>query len=69
MTTKIIKTEEAYRKAINQAELLAARDPEIGSKEAELLELLALLIEDFERKNFKFDVRSEEHTSELQSPC
>lgn len=56
MTTKIIKTEEAYRKAINQAELLAARDPEIGSKEAELLELLALLIEDFERKNFKFDV-------------
>jgi HTH-type transcriptional regulator / antitoxin HigA len=55
MHIRIIRTEDAYRTALAHVEQLAMQDPEHGSKEAEELELLALLIEDFEKKHYSFD--------------
>jgi HTH-type transcriptional regulator/antitoxin HigA len=56
MNPRIIKTDNEYQDAINKAAVLAMRDPANGTHEAEKLELLALLIEDYERKHFNFDV-------------
>lgn len=55
MHIRIIRTQDAYRTALAHVEQLAMQDPEHGSKEAEELELLALLIEDFEKKHYSFD--------------
>lgn len=56
MNPRIIKTDNEYQDAINRAAILAMQDPAVGTHEAEQLELLALLIEDYERKHFNFDV-------------
>lgn len=54
MEPRIIKTEEQYRRYLREVEQLAARDPDIKSKEGGRLELLAKLVEDFERERFQF---------------
>lgn len=56
MELRVIKSDDDYHRVLQEAEVLVAHDPEIGSKEAEKLELLTLLIEDFERRQFPFDV-------------
>jgi len=52
---RIIKTEDAYREALARVEVLALLDPDLGSAEADQLEVLSLLVEDYERKNYTFD--------------
>jgi HTH-type transcriptional regulator / antitoxin HigA len=54
MVFKVIKTREEHEQALAEAERLVALDPEDGTSEAERLELLALLIEDFEKRTFSF---------------
>lgn len=55
MDIKVIKSDDQYRTMLHEAERLVSLDPELGSEEAERLELISVLIEDFEKKNFPFD--------------
>ncbi len=54
MELRIIKTEDQYQRYLKEIEVLAADDPDLRSKEGGRLELLAKLIEDYERERFKF---------------
>lgn len=54
MEPRIIKTNEQYRRYLAEAAKLAVRDPEARSKEGGRLELLAKLIEDFEKVRYNF---------------
>ena len=54
MEPRIIKSNEQYRRYLAEAAKLAARDPEARSKEGGRLELLAKLIEDFEKERYNF---------------
>ncbi len=54
MELRIIKTNEQHRRYVAEAARLAARDPEARSREGGRLELLAKLIEDFEKERYKF---------------
>lgn len=56
METKVIKAEKDYLSFLHEAEHLVASDPILGSKDAERLELLALLLEDFEKRHFPFEI-------------
>lgn len=52
---KIIKTEEQYRAYRAEVERLAAGDPALGTLDGDRLELLAKLVEDYEKERFRFD--------------
>ena len=53
MEIHTIKTEEDYEKALSVIDmLLSARS---GSEEAERLELISILVEDYENKHYKID--------------
>lgn len=54
MEPRVIKTEEQYRHFLREVELLAAQDPDPVSAEGGRLELLAKLVEDYEKARFKF---------------
>ncbi len=56
MEPKIINTEEQYRKALKEVDHLIALDPLPGTSEADRLELLAKLIEIYEKEHFHFDL-------------
>jgi len=56
MDMKVIKSDQEYHAALEEAERLVALDPKLATKEAERLELLTLLVEDFEKRSFPFDV-------------
>lgn len=56
MEPKVIKNFSEYHSMLQEAERLVALDPDPVSEDAERLELLSLLIEDFEKRNFQFDV-------------
>lgn len=51
MDIKIIKSTEDYERAMVRFSALMALDPAVGSKENNELELLALVVEDYERKS------------------
>jgi HTH-type transcriptional regulator/antitoxin HigA len=53
---KIVKTEEQYRAYLAEVERLAADDPTPGTPDGDRLELLAKLVEDFEKERFKFEL-------------
>ena len=53
MDVKVIKTEEDYNKAMNIIDSLI--DSPVGSEEAERLELLSILVEDYENKHYKIE--------------
>lgn len=55
MELRVIRSADEYHLVLQEAERLVARDPAVGSKDAEKLELLTLLIEDYERRQFPFD--------------
>lgn len=55
MDARILKTESEYQAALREAERLVALDPISGSKEADRLELLTLLLEDYEKRAFPFE--------------
>jgi HTH-type transcriptional regulator/antitoxin HigA len=50
---KIIKSESDYKTALAAIEKLIDLDPEMGTTEADRLELLALLVQDYESKTAK----------------
>lgn len=52
MTTKILKTTAQYEAALREARRLATLDPAPGTREADDLEVLALLVSEYEAKNF-----------------
>lgn len=49
---KIIKTDAEHRDALAEAKKLVALDPELGTPEADRLELLGLLVEEYEARHF-----------------
>ena len=51
-TTKVLKTRAEYEDALREVRRLAALDPAPGTAEADALEVLTLLVSDFEAKNF-----------------
>ena len=54
MEMRIIKTAEQHRRYLEEARRLAKGDPEPESDEGARLELLAKLIDDYEKERFKF---------------
>lgn len=54
MEPRIIKTEEQYRRYLDEVARLAADDPDADTDEGALLELLAKLVEDYEKARFSF---------------
>ncbi len=54
MEPRIIKTEEQYRRYLSEVERLAAQDPDSASGDGGRLELLAKLVEDYEKARFTF---------------
>lgn len=52
---KIIKTEEQYRTYLAEVDRLASDDPASGTAEGDRLELLAKLVEDYEKARFSFN--------------
>jgi len=52
---KIIKTEEQYQAYLIEVDRLAADDPVPGTAEGDRLELLAKLVEDYEKIRFQFN--------------
>ena len=55
MEPKIIETAEQYREYLSEVERLAGEDPAPGTLEGDRLELLAKLVEDYEKERFPFD--------------
>jgi HTH-type transcriptional regulator / antitoxin HigA len=55
MEPRIVKTAKQHRLCLAEVERLAARDPAPDSRDGVRLELLAKLVEDFEKKRFPFD--------------
>ena len=54
MEPRIIKTEEQYQRYLSEVERLAVHDPDPASVDGGRLELLAKLVEDYEKSRFKF---------------
>jgi HTH-type transcriptional regulator / antitoxin HigA len=54
MKPRIIKTEEQYRHSVAEVARLAANDPDVDSDGGARLELLAKLVEDYEKAHFHF---------------
>jgi HTH-type transcriptional regulator/antitoxin HigA len=54
MDIRIIKTDEQYQEYLNEVGRLAAEDPDPASAEGARLELLAKLVEDYEKGRFPF---------------
>jgi HTH-type transcriptional regulator/antitoxin HigA len=52
MVMSIIKSESEYKALLNEAERLVALDPEPDTADADRLNLITLLIEDFEKRTF-----------------
>lgn len=55
MDPKVIKFEAEYRTFLSEVERLAELDPEPDSPEGLRLELLSLLVEEYEKRHFPFD--------------
>ncbi|MGH9962832.1 MAG: helix-turn-helix domain-containing protein, partial [Pyrinomonadaceae bacterium] len=55
MELRVIKSEDDYHLVLQEAERLVARDPAAGSTDADRLELLTVLIEDYEHRQFPFE--------------
>jgi len=53
MTIKVIKSKSEYETALAAIEDLIDRDPDVGTLEADQLELLTLLVQDYESKTFQ----------------
>ena len=54
MELRIIKTQEQYHRYLEEARRLARRDPAPETSEGGRLELLAKLVEDYEKERFHF---------------
>ena len=54
MEPRIIKTKAQHREALAEVERLVMDDPRLGTPDGDRLELLAKLVEDYERERFPF---------------
>lgn len=54
MTLKVIKTEKDYQKALKRLEVIF--DAKKGSKDSDELELLSLLIDNYEKEKYPIDL-------------
>ncbi len=54
MDIRIIKTKQQYRSYLEEVDRLVALDPDPRTAEGARLELLAKLVEDYEKEHFKF---------------
>src|SRR5688500_8067328 len=54
MEPRIIKTNEQHRRCLEEGEKLAAQDPDPRSADGARLELLAKLVEDYEKSVYRF---------------
>lgn len=54
MDIRIIKTRQQYRRYLKEVDRLVSLDPDPRSAEGARLELLAKLVEDYEKEHFKF---------------
>ena len=54
MELRIIKSDELYRRYLEEARRLVTQDPDPATPEGGRLELLAKLIDDYEKERFKF---------------
>jgi len=52
MTLKLIKNETEYKKALNRVDTLMDINPKLGSKDSDELEVLVMLVEKYEEKNW-----------------
>lgn len=52
---KIIKSEDQYRTYLAEIDRLAGDDPALGTPDGDRLELLAKLVEDYEKERFHFN--------------
>ena len=52
MNLKPIKTEKEYDKALDRVDVLMELDPEMGSEQSDELEILVMLIEKYEEKQW-----------------
>jgi len=52
LAAKIIKTEEQYLEYFNEVNSLIVKSPKLGSSESDRLELLSVLIEDYEKQKY-----------------
>lgn len=52
---KVIKTDTEYREALAELEQLVALDPDPNTPDGDNLELLALLVEEYETEKYKFN--------------
>ena len=55
MEPRIIKTDEQYHRFLSEVERLAAEDPDPESQAGARLELLAKLVEEYEKTRFAFE--------------
>jgi HTH-type transcriptional regulator/antitoxin HigA len=55
MEPRIVKTGKQHRLYLAEVERLAAHDPAPDSRDGARLELLAKLVEDYEKERFRFD--------------
>ena len=55
MKLKIIKTEKQHKSYLNEVEELIIRELKPGSDESDKLELLTVLIDDYENKKFPIE--------------
>lgn len=53
--TSVIKSRDEYRELLEEFKKLVLLDPPANTPEEDRLELLALLIQDYEAKQFKFE--------------
>jgi HTH-type transcriptional regulator/antitoxin HigA len=56
MYPRLIKTDEEYRQALSETERLIALDPAPGTRKADRLDLLAMLVEAYEKEKFPVDL-------------
>ena len=54
MDIRIVKTKQQYRRYLEVVDRLVALDPDPRTAEGARLELLAKLVEDYEKQHFKF---------------
>lgn len=54
--SKVIKTKFDYENALAEIEALIDLDPDVGTREGDRLELLVLLVEEYEAKKFQFEL-------------
>ena len=52
---KIVKTEKQYHSYLAEVERLAVNDPAPGTRDGDSLQLLAKLVEAYEKQRFEFE--------------